>query len=79
MADDGRIVIIMLVGCRWNGLHLFEAVVDGIQLRLDASDGFQGGLSLRYDDLVEVILVELVINGQFIGPVHNLVEVAAEP
>lgn len=47
MVDDGRIVIIMLVGCRWNGLHLFEAVVDGIQFSLDASDGFHGCLSLR--------------------------------
>ena len=53
--------------------------MDSIQLRLDTSDGFQGGLSLRHDDLVEVVHVELVINGQFIGTVHDLVEVAAEP
>jgi len=53
--------------------------VDSIQLRLDTSDGFHGGLSLRHDDLMEVAFVELIINGQFIGTVHDLVEVAAEP
>lgn len=62
-----------------NGLHFFKTIVDGIQLRLDASDGFQGGLRLRHDDLMEIAFVELVINGQFIGTVHDLVEVAAEP
>lgn len=62
-----------------NGLHLFKAIVDDIQLCLDASDGFQGGLRLRHDNLMEVTFTELVINGQFIGTVHDLVKVAAEP
>ena len=53
--------------------------MQGIQLRLDASDGFQGSLGLRHDDLAEIVFVEFVINGQLIGTVHDLVEVAAEP
>ena len=80
LADDGRIVIIMLVEwLRWNGLRIFKTVVNGIQLCRDTSDRFQGSLRLRHDDLAEVVLTELVINGQFIGTVHDLVEVAAEP
>ena len=80
LADDGRMVIIMLLEwLRWNGLYFFKTVVNGIQLCLDTSDRFQGSLRLRHDDLMEIALVELVINGQFIGTVHDLVEVAAEP
>ena len=58
---------------------MFYIVVDGIQLCLDTSDYFHCSLSLRHDDLMEVVLAKLVINGQFIGTVHDLVEVAAEP
>jgi len=38
LADDGRMVIIMLLEwLRWNGLRIFKTVVDGIQLCLDTS------------------------------------------
>ena len=32
----------------------------GIQLRFDASDGFDSSLNFRHDDLAKVTLVELI-------------------
>ena len=60
-------------------LHLFMTFMNAIQLCFNASDGFQGSLSFWHDNLAEVVLIEFVINGQLIGTVHDLVEVAAEP